>query len=179
MTLPRNLRPEAWVPDPAVTVHHERSALAAPDELWAAANSVRLRDVRSLGRLIRWRIPGTPGGLEFGELFRRYPFSVLEEGEDFLLSGLVGKIWTLARDYPRLGDPQEFRDWDRPGTVRVLFATWVEADGDESVLYSEARVDPVDRAARTRLRTLWSVIGPFKGLGAEPLKLAARRAEGR
>ena len=47
-------------------------------------------------------------------------------------------------------------------------------------MLSEARVQPVDRHARVRLRALWTVIGPFEPLvAAEPLALAARRAEGR
>jgi hypothetical protein len=82
-----------------------------------------------------------------------------------------------ARDYPRLESPEAFRDWSEPGTVRVLFGHWVEPDGDGSVLFSEARVSPVDRRASLRLRSLWTVIGPFERLiGAEPLALAAARA---
>ena len=42
------------------------------------------------------------------------------------VSGLCGRIWTLARDYPRLSGPEAFRDWDERGTVRVLFAHWAE-----------------------------------------------------
>jgi hypothetical protein len=46
------------------------------------------------------------------------------------------------------------------------------------VLVSEARVEPVDARAALRLRALWAVIGRFERLvGAEPLALAARRAE--
>ena len=51
---------------------------------------------------MRWRIPGVPAGRTYDELFRTYPFVVLEEGERHLVSGLCGKIWTLARDYPQL-----------------------------------------------------------------------------
>ena len=61
-----------------------------------------------------------------------------------------------------------------------MFAHWVTEAGDgRSDLSSEARVEPVDRQAAIRLKALWSVIGRFEPLvGAEPLKLAARRAEG-
>ena len=39
-------------------------------------------------------------------------------------------------------------------------------------------MEPVDRRAAMRLRALWAVIGRFERLvGAEPLALAARRAE--
>ena len=65
--------------------------------------------------------------------------------------------------------------------MRVLFAHWTEPGEDgRSTLVSEARVDPVDPTARMRLRALWTVIGPFERLvGAEPLTVAARRAEAR
>ena len=98
-----------------------------------------------------------------------------------LITGLCGRIWTLARDYPRLPGPDAFAGWDEPGTVRVLLAHWVcEAGDGRAELVSEARVAPVDARSALRLRALWAVIGRFDRLvGAEPLELAARRAEGR
>lgn len=94
------------------------------------------------------------------------------------MSGLCGSIWTLRRDYPRIDGPDEFRDWDEPGTVRVAFAHWVSPRGGGSVLVSEARVEPVDRSASWRLRALWAAVGGFERLiGGEALRVAARRAE--
>ena len=149
--------------------------------MWDAAREVRLADTRTLARLVRWRIPGVPDGQSFDELFRGYPFTVLDAGDTWSVSGLCGRIWTLARDYPRLAGPEEFRTWNERGTVRVLFAHWAEpGENGRSTIVSEARVDPVDATARMRLRALWTVIGPFEKLvGAEPLAVAARRAEGR
>jgi hypothetical protein len=168
---------DGWMPDPVVRTRHRRQAAADPQTLWHAAEAVRLRDTRTLGRMVRWRIPGVSADSTFRDLFRAYPFCVLDEGDGWMLSGLAGRIWTLQRDYPRLDGPEAFRTWDEPGTVRVLLANWVEADGDGSVLFSEARVAPVDRRASLRLRSLWAVIGPFERLiGAEPLALAAARA---
>jgi hypothetical protein len=171
---------DEWVGNAAVRTHHRRRAAAEPERLWAAARELRLGDTRTLGRLVRWRIPGTPASRTFAGLLSEYPFVVLAEGEHWSLSGLCGRIWTLQRDYPRLERPGDFRDWDQPGTVRVLFAHWVEPDGaGGSAIVSEARVDPVDRMAAVRLRSLWFVIGVFERLiGAEPLALAAARAEG-
>ena len=40
--------------------------------------------------------------------------------EQALLSGLVGKIWTLRRDYPRPGDADEFRNWSSDGTTAAV-----------------------------------------------------------
>lgn len=170
---------DRWLPDAAVRTHHVRAAAAAPDTLWRAAREIRLADTRTLARMVRWRIPGTPEGATYDELFRAYPFTVLDEGERHLVSGLCGRIWTLQRDYPRLAGPAEFGAWDQPGTVRVLFAHWVSVAADgRAELCSEARVQPVDRHSAVRLRALWAMIGRFEPLvGAEPLRLAARRAE--
>jgi hypothetical protein len=170
-----------WLADPAVRTRHQRRAAAAPEDLWAAARDLRLSETRTLGRLVRWRIPGTSPEQTFRGLLAEYPFVVLAEGERWSMSGLCGRIWTLNRDYPRLDGPEAFRTWDEPGTVRVLFAHWVAGDGDgRSTIHSEARVAPVDRAAELRLRSLWIVVGVFERLiGAESLALAVARAEGR
>src|SRR5215207_8460565 len=93
---------DAWLAEPAVRTHHRRRADADPDSLWRAAGTLPLADTCTLGRLVRWRIPGLARDLTYGELFRAYPFTVLDEGERHLLTGLCGRIWTLARDYPRL-----------------------------------------------------------------------------
>ena len=169
---------DTWLSGAAVRTSHRRSAAAAPDALWRAARQIRLADTRTLGRLVRWRIPGTPARLTYEQLLRTYPFTVLDEGERHLVSGLCGRIWTLQRDYPALADPDEFRTWNQAGTVRVLFAHWVrQARDGRAELCSEARVEPVDRASALRLRALWVVIGRFEPLvAAEPLSLAARRA---
>jgi hypothetical protein len=172
---------DRWAGKPAVRSHHRRVAAVDPATLWDAAASVRLNDTRTLGRLVRWRIPGTPSDLTFSELFKRYPFTLLEEGDTWSLSGLCGRIWTLQRDYPRLDGPEDYEAWDEPGTVRVLLAHWTRpTDDGRSELVSEARVEPVDRRASLRLRGLWAVVSSFERLiGAEPLVIATRRAEQR
>jgi hypothetical protein len=170
---------DAWLPDWSVRTHHRREAAASPQALWQAAARLRLDETRTLGRLVRWRIPGTPPDMRFRELLATYPFVVLDEGADWSLSGLCGRIWTLRRDYPRLAGAEAFRAWAQPGSVRVLFAHWVEPAGDgRNALVSETRVAPTDRTADLQLRSLWMVVGMFERLiGAEPLALAARRAE--
>jgi hypothetical protein len=168
-----------WLPSAAVRTRHRRRAAAPVEKLWDAAASIRLSDTRRLGRLVRWRIPDLEAGLTYHELFRTYPFCVLEETPSQLVSGLCGKIWTLSRDYPSLSGPEEFAAWAEPGTVRVAFAHWVTPDEDGGAeLWSEARVEPVDTGASLRLKATWAVVGPFERLvGAEPLALAVARAE--
>jgi hypothetical protein len=170
---------DRWLPQPAIRTHHRRAAAADADELWQAALEVRLSDTRALGGLIRWRIPGTAADQSFEELFQAYPFTVLEQDRHLLVSGLCGRIWTMARDYPSLEGPDGFRDWHEAGTVRVLFGHWIAPCSDGRVeLVSEARVQPVDDAAALRLRMLWKVVGPFERLvGADALTAAVRRVD--
>ena len=172
---------DRWLPRPTIRTHHRRASTADADELWQAALALRLSDTHALGRLVRWRIPGTAVDKSFAELFRAYPFTVLEEETNMLVSGLCGRIWTLTRDYPSLEGARDFRDWHEAGTARVLFAHWTAPCPDgRAELVSEARVQPVDRAAALRLRMLWNVVGPFERLvGAEALTAAVRRAEGK
>jgi hypothetical protein len=171
---------DAWLARPTVRTHHRRTAPTDPDTLWRAALAVRLSDTGTLGRLVRWRIPGLAPGLTYHEMFRAYPFTVLEEDDHRLLCGLCGRIWTPARDYPRLPDADAFASWNEPGTVRVLFGHWIAPTDGGAELVSEARVQPTDRAAGLRLRALWSVIGPFERLvGAEAIAVAARAATAR
>jgi len=175
----RSAELDDWLPDPAVRTHHRRRTAAPAGTLWESAREVRLSDTPRLGRLVRWRIPGTSPRQTFRGLLAEYPFVVLAEGEQWSLSGLCGRIWTLHRDYARLDGPEAFASWSESGTVRVLFGTWVEPDGDgRSALVSEARVAPVDRSAALRLRSLWLVIGMFERLiGGEALEHAVAHAE--
>ncbi|MDX6655972.1 MAG: hypothetical protein QOH62_765 [Solirubrobacteraceae bacterium] len=171
---------DRWLPNPTVRIAHRREARASAARLWSAAQSIRLRDTRALGSLVRWRIPGLPADPTYDELFRSAPFTPLHETQHALVSGLCGRIWTLRRDYPRLAGPDEFLGWSAPGTARVLFAHWVEPAGDgRSALVSETRVAPVGRQGRIGLLAVRPLIVASQNLiGSEPLTLAVRRAEG-
>ena len=117
---------DTWLPDPAIRTRHRREARATPAELWAAAGALRVDATGPLGRLVRWRIPGLPEAVTFRGLFAAPPFTVLAEGDGWSVSGLVGRIWTLRRDYPAVDGAEGFASWSRSGTVRVAFAHWVD-----------------------------------------------------
>jgi hypothetical protein len=174
---------DQWLEDPAVRVVHRRESHAPADRLWDAAQAITLRQAALLGRLVRWRIPGTRADISFGELFRNPPFIVLDEPPDehVIVSGLVGRIWTLRRDYPRLSDPEEFRHWNRRGTARVLFANWVEPGaGETSVLSSEARVEAMGAQGRMGVAAVRPLVSAFHNLiGSDGIEAAVRRAERR
>ncbi len=170
---------DSWLGHPVIRIHHQRAANVEPAKLWAAARSVRLADTRALGRLVRVRIPDVPVDASFDELLRSPPFTLLYADECALLSGLVGRIWTLRRDYPVLTEPEEFRSWSANGTVRVLFAVWVEpVSANAAALVSETRVEAVDLRARLGLAALRPLIATSQNLiGSDALEVAIRRAQ--
>jgi len=169
-----------WLADPTIRVAHARESTSAPEHLWRSAASVGLNDARLLGRLVRWRIPGLAVDLSFHNLFQHDPFLVLDgEQELGLMSGLVGRIWTLRRDYPQLSDPDEFRLWHRSGTARVLFANWVEPSASGgAVLRSETRVHAIGAQARLGMAGLRPLVRAFQQLiASDGIEEAVRRAE--
>ncbi len=171
---------DQWLASPAIRVTHRRQSGASPDRLWDAARSVRLNDTRMLGRLIRWRIPGLPSDIAFDELFREPPFTVLvDNGDRALVSGMVGRIWTLRRDYPEIHGPVEFQEWAAPGTAKVVFANWVEeADGGGSALTSETRVQALGAQGRVGVAAVRPLVAAFGNLvGTDALAAAVRQAE--
>jgi hypothetical protein len=168
---------DRWLADPLVRTSHRREAPAGEETLWASAATIRLRDCRILGRLIRARIPGLRPSMTFDQLFHGAPFNLLEEGPTYALSGLCGRIWMVRGDFDVLARPTDFLTWRVPGTVRVLFANWAVATGSGSALVSEVRIAAVDRRATLYVRALEPFIAAFQGLVAtEPLGIAARRA---
>ena len=170
-----------WLPDPSIRVAHRRRAAVPPDRLWEAARQVRLSDARLLGRLVRLRIPGLSAGLTFDEMFRAPPFIVLSELEGrALVSGLVGRIWTLRRDYPELRDSDEFREWSASGTARVVFANWIEEGADATELHAEVRVEAIGAQGRVGVAAVRPLVSAFGALiGSDGLDAAVRRAEQR
>jgi hypothetical protein len=168
-----------WLPDPALRVAHSRESSADPGRLWAAARRLRLGDTSVLGRLVRWRIPGIAAESTFDQLFRAPPFAILQELDGLLVSGLVGRIWTLRRDYPLLAGPEEFREWSTPGTARVVFANWIEAAGPRrTLLASETRVQAFGAQGRIGVAAVRPLVVGFQQLvGSDGIAAAVRLAE--
>jgi len=170
---------DRWLRSATRRTSHRRASRADPGDLWRAAMGVRLRDCRLLGRMVRMRLGLSDASLTFDALFHAPPFVLLEEGPTWSMSGVCGRIWSTRAELGLLLDAQAFREWDEPGTARVLFAHWVEPLAAGAAVCSEVRVSPVDRRAALRVRALEPFIVAFQSLiGVESLALAVRRAEG-
>jgi hypothetical protein len=169
---------DTWLPEPALRVAHRVRSPADPEALWRAARELTLAQSPVLGRLVQWRIPGTPRDLGFEALLREPPFLVLAEGERSLLSGLVGRIWTLRRDYPTLEDPERFRAFAERGSARVAIGVWAESDPRGGALCAEARVQALGVQGQIGVAAVRPLVRAFQHLiGTETLRAAARRAE--
>lgn len=168
-----------WLPRPQVRTRHRRAASAAPGALWDAASHVRLDEAGTLGRVVRWRIPGLPPQRTFRAMFAQEPFTVLAEGERWSVSGLVGRIWTLRRDYPKLHDSNEYGSWDVSGTAKVLFGHWIEpVTADRVALCSEVRVRAIGAQGRLGVAAVRPLVSTFQHLvGSEGIAAAVRQAE--
>ena len=159
-----------------------RSATRRREALWSAATSDPARrhaPARQARRLAHSR--ACDASQTYHELFRAYPFTVLDETEhDARLRPVRADLDARPRLPGARRTPEAFADWDEPGTVRVAFAHWVEPLERRRRRAASPRraCSPVDTHARLRLKAIWAVLGPFERLvGAEPLELAVRRAE--
>jgi hypothetical protein len=171
---------DRWLSEPSLRVAHQRESAADPDRLWEAAQRVRLADAGLLGRLVRWRIPGLPADTSFDDMFRSPPFIVLEDEDDrALASGIVGRIWTLRRDYPKLSQPSDYRSWEVAGTAKVLFANWVQpVTSGRTALCSEVRVRGIGTQGRLGVAAVRPLVSTFQQLiGSEGIETAVRMAE--
>jgi hypothetical protein len=167
-----------WLPEPAIRVAHRIASTASPAQLWKSAGDLTLAQSPVLGRLVQWRIPGTARELSFDRLLREPPFLVLAEGDQSLLSGLVGRIWTLRRDYPALSDPEQFHAFSERGSARVAIGVWAEPDPRGGALCMEARVEALGVQGQVGVAAVRPLVRGFQGLiGSEALRAAARRAE--
>jgi hypothetical protein len=173
-------RLDDWLAEPSMRVAHRRESTAAPDRLWAAARAVRLADSGLLGRLVRWRIPGLSPDISFDQMFHSPPFiALVDDGEGALASGLVGRIWTLRRDYPQLRGVEEYQRWDESGSAKVLFANWIErASSGRTALCSEVRVRAIGAQGRLGVAAVRPLVSAFQQLvGSDGIEAAVRRAE--
>ena len=162
---------------PAVRTHHRRSAVGrarrrsgTPRARCACATRGRS------ARLVRWRIPGVSDGQTFTELFRNYPFTLLERGRRLVgLRAVRADLDARARLPAARPARRTSARGTSPAPCACCSRTGPSRPSDgRATLVSEARVEPVDPTARMRLRALWTVIGPFEPLvGAEPLTVAA------
>lgn len=147
----------------ARTLHVQRVEVS-PERLWHAAQTVRVRDTLTLRPLIALRFgPYAPSpDTTFRELFRRPPFTLLEESTHSSISGLAGRLWALGGAFAAIEGAEDYAAFAEPGTAKVALLNQVRPNGRSgSEIVSEGRVWCTDRSARLRFTPFWALVGPF------------------
>lgn len=173
-------RAEDWIPKTHARLHHVRRSIAHPDDLWRAAQDVRLRETPRLCRLVKWRLGRNAPAPEttFRDFFRSGVFTLLEEGERHSVSGVAGRIWSPSGDYARFETASDYMEYRRRGTAKVVIAVSVREHPGGSEIVSDARIWVADRRAQIVFRPFWTIVSPFsRFVGTEGLAAAVRRAE--
>jgi hypothetical protein len=169
-----------WLPDYQVRTVQRRASRAAPDELWDAAERVRIRDTRVLRPVIGARLGphAPPLDTTFRELFRTDIFTLLEEGDRYSISGVAGSLWAPRGEYARFESAADYRQYEQPGRAKAAVMTSVREHERGSEIVAEIRVWCTDRRAEMRFRSVWLLVAPFmRFVRMDLLRTATRRAE--
>lgn len=103
----------------------------------------------------------------------------LEEGERYSVSGVAGRIWTPSGQYERFATADEYREYDRGGTAKVVILSAVRNHPRGSEIVSESRIFVHGRRTRVLFWPFWQVVHPFARLiGSEGLAAAVARTGG-
>jgi hypothetical protein len=171
---------DTWLPGCHARLHHARTSTASADELWDAAQALRLADAPRLERLIRWRLGrhAPPPETTFEEFFRTGIFMLLEEGEHLFISGVAGRIWAPSGEYAQFETAGEYREYRRRGTAKVVLKVEVREHERGSEITSDARIWCADRRTQLIFRPFWAMVRPFAHfIHSEGFAVAIRRAE--
>ena len=171
-----------WLPGCHARLHLTRASTASADELWEAAQNVRLGDAPRLCRLIRWRLGkhAPPPDTTFEEFFRTGIFMLLEEGERLFISGVAGKIWSPSGEYAQFETAGEYREYQQRGTAKVVLKIEVREDERGSRIVSEARIWCADGRTQMVFRPFWALVSPLgRFVYSDGFAAVVRRAEGR
>lgn len=94
-----------------------------------------------------------------------------------LLIGLAGKFWTPWGDLQDVNS-DNFKAFDRSGYAKAVWNFSVSADGENTRLTTETRINCLDEGSRRNFGFYWTFVRPFSGLiRMEMLRLIKRKAE--
>jgi hypothetical protein len=181
---------DEWLPSYDETEVHSAEMPAPAQAVEAAVRGLTASDLpltRLLmsARTLPGRLAGRPAiarpGRPLVEGMLAAGFVVLEErpGEQIVL-GAVGRFWRVRGDgLDRLDGPEEFRDYDRPASVRAAMDFTIEpVRGGGARLSTETRIAGTDAAGTRTFRRYWRIVHPGSALiRREFLSGVRRRAE--
>lgn len=94
--------------------------------------------------------------------FMKSRFILLEESENEILVGLIGKFWINKTIKVNRGEFENFR---KLGYAKLIWSISInEIDSKNNILRTETRVECDDRHSNNIFRIYWFFIKPFSGL---------------
>lgn len=164
-----------WVPDPDEQTQHAIEVAASPEHVWEAIHEA------DFGKSLLVRVLLVARGIARRRTdmaaFVDREFTVLESvPPTTLVLGMAGRPHRSQIDRV---ERDEFRSYDRPGSVRIGWAFVVEPRPGGSHVTTTTRIAATDAAGLRRFRRYWRLIKPFSGLTRRGiLGVVKRRAEG-
>jgi hypothetical protein len=158
---------DSLMPRYEVQEQHQIRIDAPPDVVWVTAKAMNLDQLPIVRLLVRIRSlamgrrpdpPKRDGGLIEGA--KQIGWAVLAENTDReVVMGAVTQPWHGKVVFRPL-TPDAFVAFREPNFVKIAWNLRVDADGANSILRTETRVQPTDDEARARFRRYWSFIFP-------------------
>ncbi|MEA2442462.1 MAG: hypothetical protein QOH76_3886 [Thermoleophilaceae bacterium] len=179
---------DEWLPSFDESEFHAREIAAPPPVVESALRSLEARELRLTGLLMGLRtLPGRLTGRarppRSGRLFDgvlSMGFVLLGErpGEQVVL-GVAGRPWRPRGDgLDGLEAPEDFRSYERPGSVRCVWDFVMAPTAGGTRLSTETRIAGTDAAGTRTFRRYWRLVMPGSALiRRDLLRAVARRAE--
>jgi hypothetical protein len=179
---------DEWLPSFDESEFHSREIAAPPAVVEAAVRSLEAGDLRLTGLLMSIRtLPGRltgrpravrPGRLLDGVLSMGFVLLGERPGEQLVL-GVVGRPWRPRGDgLDSISGPDDFRAYDRPGSVRAAWDFVLAPTSRGTRLSTETRIAGTDAAGTRIFRRYWRLVMPGSALiRRDLLRAVARRAE--
>jgi hypothetical protein len=177
-----------WLPSFDESEFHTREVAAEPAEVASALRELRSGDLRLTGLLMGIRTlpalvsgrrrPRTDRPLIEGVLAAGFVMLDERPGEQIVL-GVAGRPWRPRGDgLDAIDGPEQFRDYDRPGSVRCAWDFVLEPAprGGGTLVATETRIAGTDAAGTRTFRRYWRLVQPGSALiRRDILRAVARR----
>lgn len=180
---------DRFIPEYEFQEVHSIRVSAPPSRVFQAIRDVEPSEIP--GFRILFRLRAMPAWLEgrhvpfqgsepvFLQALRSGFVPLAEEIDRELVVGWIGQFWKLRGGFlPRIGGPEDFRAFDRPGFAKAALNFLAVRRDDFVEVRTETRVHATDPYARAMFATYWGLISTGSGYTRVMwLRAIRRRAE--
>jgi hypothetical protein len=177
---------DTFIPQYDAVEHHQIDVDAPAGVTFGAACDMALDDspvVRAIFRAREVLMRSAPDGrpLPHGLLAQTQALGWRELArvpDREVVMGAVTKPWESNPTFRGI-PPEQFRAFDEPGYVKIVWTLRAEPRSGGSTFHTETRVLATDRDARRRFRVYWAFLSPgiwlIRWIGLRPMKAEAER----